>query len=843
MRRTLPGLPGLICLGLAAWIGLTAAASGAGGEYWLQGGTLSPAPRAELSIPLSGTYSAEEPLPFECTIEAHGYHPETRVEMTVSRADGSVVARDSIEMTLFDGPNTCRFLWAPESMPTGGYVVSFSAVYPGDDPPATAVVRLRKVEPGKLQARIGTLESRLRTLQSAAAANTAERGAYPYVNMRLALAEHALKLAHAAFVAGELHEADAYTLRAEAIADSAHAQLAFGAQLPWLGVPAASMTALDVRGGGFVAGERPVFLFGAGVAHAEAGAVRTLADFGLNLAVVPVPPTASLAGTGTQPLGDRYDAAMHAATERDLAVLAQLLPHEMGPWVEENRPEVRSKGYVDLAHPVVDNLFARHIDAAGAYLAGKPPVRLVSLAYEPEFSFESPQVREAFIAHVRELYPDRHELNQAWRTHLASYEEITISGDFPDHDYHNKRAYQWDWQQFHQRLAQTYLRGVFDRFNTVAPHIPATITLPNTVFEKGDSRRGIDRESLARMLDVTGCTAVLRPESELYAYSYPQLSAFATLMRSMEPGKPVMCTEYRIDIDAGMTPDDAYDYVYASTWDAVVSGLNGMALPADSPVFDRPEALEAYAMAALDINRLAPVVHAMQTAPAEVGILWSESAKVLDDGEPYLTSTRYAYEGVSFSGYNVRFITERQAVEGALDAITVLVVPETPALNDEAFRAVQQYVEDGGVLAQVGTPIPYDEHGQSRQDLIRPTGHTFIVRGQNLPTEYLHAMDAILEVGELAHIPRPINRHGYPLEGVKTRYVQHNGEHYVFVVNLRNGPVGCYLAGTLHAGRDLISNQRVFFPRMLQPLEPLLIRMDNPVPERVVTTNQVAARQ
>jgi hypothetical protein len=841
MRRALPGFRGLCYFFLVAVLVQTSAAP-AGGEYWLSGGTLSPAPRVQLTVPLTGTFPADAPLAFECVLTAQGYHPETRVDMVVSDGAGVELARESLVMTLYNGPNECRFLWAPEGMATASYTIDFTATYPGDDPASMAQVQLRKVEPVELRARMDRLHTQIALLDSASAANAAERGSRPYLSMRLALAAHALDLANHAFSAGHLRDADAFTLRAESLSESAQAQLTFDAGLPSVGIPGAAMPAVDAREGAFVAGERPVFLFGAALDRVDAEEVTKLASYGFNFAVLPFPPTATVAGADAIRPGANFDAALQAAESRGLAVLAQLLPHEVGAQVVESRPDIQEKGFVDLAHPVTDAMFSQHMSVAGPYLAAQPAVRMVSLAFEPRFNYDSETVRRQFIEHIRQLYPDRHDLNLAWRTHLATFDEITISGDFPEHDYHHKRAYQWDWQQFHQGLAQEYLQGVYSAMRALAPALPATITLPNTVFQAGDSRRGVDREGLARMLEITGCTASLNPESELYAYSYPDLSAFATLMRSMEPGKPVICTEYRIEISPSMSPPAVYDYVYASTWDAVVSGLNGMALPAGSPVFARPEALEAYAMAALDINRLAPVVQALQAAPAEVGILWSDSSKVLDDGEPYLTSTRFAYEGISFSGYQVRFITERQAVEGALDHINVLVVPETPALREGAFKAVQAYMEAGGVLAQVGTPIPYDEHGQSRQDLIRPTGDTFIVRGQNLPTEYLHAMDAILEVGQLEHIPRPINRHGYPLEGVKTRFVTHQGESYVFVVNLRNEPVNCHLAGTMHTGRDLITNQHVYFPRVLPPLKPMLILMDNPVPERVVTAQTDAGR-
>jgi hypothetical protein len=96
----------------------------------------------------------------------------------------------------------------------------------------------------------------------------------------------------------------------------------------------------------------------------------------------------------------------------------------------------------------------------------------------------------------------------------------------------------------------------------------------------------------------------------------------------------------------------------------------------------------------------------------------------------------------------------------------------------------------------------------------------------NLPTEYLHAMDAAMVLGSLPRIPRPINASGYPLEGVKTRFVEVDGEPYLYMVNLRKTSLNCHLAGGLQTGRDLIRGRDVVFPRVLEPLDPMLIHLE-----------------
>jgi hypothetical protein len=174
----------------------------------------------------------------------------------------------------------------------------------------------------------------------------------------------------------------------------------------------------------------------------------------------------------------------------------------------------------------------------------------------------------------------------------------------------------------------------------------------------------------------------------------------------------------------------------------------------------------------------------------------------------------------------VRYITEEQCVNGALDGLKILVLPNTPALGDGAFQKIAEFVEAGGTVARTGTPIPYNERGFSRGDLIRNTGNTVLVRGLNLPTEYLHAMDAATVLGALPQIPRAITVQGYPVEGVKTRYVEYEGGYYIYMLNIRKEPVSVALATQVNRGRDLIQGQDVEFPATLEPLMPRLIKLE-----------------
>ena len=78
---------------------------------------------------------------------------------------------------------------------------------------------------------------------------------------------------------------------------------------------------------------------------------------------------------------------------------------------------------------------------------------------------------------------------------------------------------------------------------------------------------------------------------------------------------------------------------------------------------------------------------------------------------------------------------------------------------------------------------------------------------------------------------------GYPLEGVRSRYIGYNEDKYLYIINLRKEPVNCYLTGYSLSGTDLIRGRKVEFPRVLPPLEPMLIRLDNYNMEVTLATN------
>ena len=228
---------------------------------------------------------------------------------------------------------------------------------------------------------------------------------------------------------------------------------------------------------------------------------------------------------------------------------------------------------------------------------------------------------------------------------------------------------------------------------------------------------------------------------------------------------------------------------------------------------------------------------ALQQAPAPVRILWSMSSKMHNQGDPYVESAVRAYEGCANFGPHTLFISERECERNGLDGVTVLVIPKALALSDGAFRAIDRYIQGGGVTIRQGNPFPYDQQGISRTEVLSVSTRTILMRSEDTARAYLDALDAAYDFEGMESPPRPVNDFDYPIDGVKSRFAIHERVPYLYLVNLRDGPVRVKLAGTYAAGIDLVSGNRIDFPDAVDPLTPMIIQLDESAAPAKIASN------
>ena len=100
------------------------------GEFWVAAGESEPARLLNLSVAESGRFPAASPLPLTCEVTPRGTLSNTRVTMAVIDGAGNTVAEDALDLPLYAGPNTCRFLWNADGAPGGVYGALVAAERP-----------------------------------------------------------------------------------------------------------------------------------------------------------------------------------------------------------------------------------------------------------------------------------------------------------------------------------------------------------------------------------------------------------------------------------------------------------------------------------------------------------------------------------------------------------------------------------------------------------------------------------------------------------------------------------------------------------------------------------------
>ncbi|MBX7255501.1 MAG: beta-galactosidase [Candidatus Hydrogenedentes bacterium] len=785
-----------------------------------------------LSVRVESEYTLPTPIRLECDFESPEPVDDVRVALKATDSEGVAAYESEIVTDLEQGTSPCVFTWDTAGLKDGVYNLEIVAERTSMTRLATLTMTAEVLSEGVVQASLAKAEAATLAMTRTLERLVAEGKPSLYGTVRTAIASDALPKARAAFAEGDWRRAYTSAVAVYGMTQNLALELAFRGCMgaPAAGYAPADLSKLEIRNGDFYAGDRVVYLLGTYGSDDLAETMPVLHRYGLNLGVDVVGPDETLTGTEVSTSFQApLDRVFEAAKANNISVAVELAPNLAPAWVLEKWPELTERGGgsfpYDVTLPQARNLIEAHTRAVAGYVANKPMLNSLILTANPEFRMEGNEVREKFIASVREMYGDHNKMNRLWRTRYLNFDEITLDWAL------QRPPYQYDLQMFHRRLGTELLQWMAGLAKTAAPGAPVQVACSDHVFQLGEAVAGIDREALSHSMDIQGCTTLSPPIAGQVAESIGEHGMYYALLHSMNPGAPVFDSACGLHMKSISDPSG---YLRALVWDAVISGADAVALPlqqsgdSQRAILDDPRAMNGLATASLDVNRLSSAVAAFQSAPAEVAILWSTSSQIYKQGEPFTESARIAYLGCSTFGYAVRFITEDQCARGELEGIRVLVIPNVLALTDEAFKAVDKYIESGGVTIRTGEPIPYNPHGHTRTDTLTTSPRTVYVRGSITPKSYMHAMDSANDMLGETQFPRAINSNGYPLEGVKTRLCMIEGALHLYLVNLREIPVDVTLQGGYSTGRDLVSGGPVAFPGTVAPLSPMLIRLDEP---------------
>lgn len=617
-------------------------------------------------------------------------------------------------------------------------------------------------------------------------------------------------------------------------------------------VPRYVTSPVEIRGASLIAeaenpltGERqrrPVFFVGFGHFAQVRADIEKFPKMGFNLIqiergvwdILPEPGKVSL-----QALEEDILPALRRAADANVKVDYLISPHYMPEWVYQQYPQLRQQreGFIkySLFAPESLTVLRQYIDAFAPRLKDQPALLSICLSNEPMNveSPESPPHQQAWRAWLRNRHKNLITLNTRWRTNYQSWDAIPIPSEGAGVIYA-------EWQEFNAETLANWHRELAKAVEQHLPGVPKHAKLMSWSFTNDrELPRGVDPERFAEFCELNGNDAMTFPswdKGSPWAFGWVTTMLAHELQRSLRDA-PVFNSENHIIRDRE-TRSVAPQHARAVLWEEAIRGLSATTFwvweRTDDPKSDfaggllhRPEVVEALAHTALDLNRLAPYIAALQNQKPDVHLLYSQFDMMMQ-GLDATVPRDSLYIALTMLGVRVGFITEKQLESRRLpEGVSRILIANTQYLSDAAFANLDILRQQRGIqLLGFGEPsLQFDRYGRRR---ISRAGITTFERNPLTDARRLFTrLQALVENWRIERPLRLLDENDQPVWDVSYRAAPYENGFVASLCNYTRTPITVRLVNAQKQpirATNLIDGTAIDGTLTLQPLEPVLVQ-------------------
>ena len=344
-----------------------------------------------------------------------------------------------------------------------------------------------------------------------------------------------------------------------------------------------------------------------------------------------------------------------------------------------------------------------------------------------------------------------------------------------------------------------------------------------------------DFEAHWGMFDIVGFDGGFGLESAEFAIDFAKGGIELDMARSFYPGKPVANNENHVIID-GIYRDYDEKAIYLTNILCYLLGQNAGSIwnwantrhTYGEYAFTRVNTCAATIRAALDIRRFPEEVAAMRrTGNPPFRILHSLPSM---QNESYVRSLYGIYAASSFTGWPVRFLSERDLARGDFKGAKIVVVPDARCVSDTTFAALDTFARGGGVVIADGEKaLMSDEWGRPVPPRAETAERFRKISDQGSRTRFGVLADALDETGARPPLALSCADGSRPYGVIWRTGKTAAGDMVSFVANLRRGAVSLECHGEWC---DLLKGRRISGVFTLAPCETVLLAEMNRKGER-----------
>lgn len=586
----------------------------------------------------------------------------------------------------------------------------------------------------------------------------------------------------------------------------------------------------------------PVFFTGYGHFGQVKRDIEKLPGYGCNIFQVEFGPNSVL--PSETEVSDRaineFLALCDRAAAADVTVNLLLSPHYFPRWALEKWPHLKAchGGFFQYCvhDPAAREVIEKSLRQVIPRIKDHPALHSVCLSNEPvcEDLTRCRVTAEAWPAWLERRHGTVAALNARWGTDYAGFAAIPV----PKPEFTETPAC-LDFIRFNGETFAAFHRWMAEVVRSMAPELPvhAKIMMGAHFQKTLHGFWSVDPEAFSAFSQYNGNDAynMFDKEGPLWANGWRHCQAGYDFQRSMAD-LPVFNSENHLiaDRDTDVIPPE---HLYSALWQNAVHGQSSTTLwiwercndaVSDSAgsILHRPDCVEAVGRCALDLNRLAHEVAAIQNLAPTVALLWSPSSMVLGGSHDHHLGL--AYEAANFLGQPLGFVTEERlaafarggAAPRPLDTAKVLLLPQVTHLPDEARAGLARLRAAGVRLVTVGAAPERNDYGQPRA-----AEGVEALPAQTDSAALFALFEARAAAWGLPPVVRAADTAGRPVFGVETRSAPYGGGTVMSICNHLREPRTVALAGVAGPLADLISGKALGAAFTAEPMVPLLIHV------------------
>ncbi len=605
--------------------------------------------------------------------------------------------------------------------------------------------------------------------------------------------------------------------------------------------------------------DRPVFLFGFGAFNTMRKDITWLGDLGINFSQSELGPRHVLPAKDSWNQNAISDFRTFMTESETKGILVDLLvsPHYMPDWQFQDHPEWRTHLGGFVRFPISDPAVNEFLNQTNARIL-REFVDLrnpwsVCIANEPvafKWSQDKTATLKLWGKYLSGQYGNISALNKRLHTKYASFADVPAYLEPPARPLPQDAAL-YDWMRFNDQRLAAWMQSLQNGVASAAPGKPTHIKMIERSFQLFDLMQGVDLDLFSRVGALAGTDIgmgysppdakkrgiLLDPTKGMLEYSLLRSSA----------GRPIANTENHILRDRS-DEEVPVNRVAASVWLEAISGMSASAAwtwdrvnSTNSTFFGlfphRPDAMEEYMRAGLDLMRLMPEVSQIVNEQPQVAVLYSRTSMLRNPDAP--KSLFAAYQVLNQTGIPFVAITEQTLSESDFQKrfpqVRAIVLPGVTHMPDNTWAGLVSYLKTGfaaneSALINIGDgQLPKDPYGYDRGDDIFSDNQ---IISMQVSADNPDAMPERLKqsLGQLGIKPAYCfvdAATGHAIENVVIRGT-HSKTPLVFIANMNDKSVqGVWRSshGTTMRQSDLIAPPAQPDAQTTMTLEPLEVRM------------------